>query len=88
MQVFEINWKKIEFDIWEELTVKELRKIAPYMQVQQGQEVETIYQIGSKLAVNEEEAKATIDSFTIEEFEKFGEFIGWLIDVKKKTIVS
>lgn len=88
MKLFEINGKKIEFDIWEELTVKELRKITPFIQwAERWSEVEMTIWFAKALSVNAEETEATIDSFTMEEFEKFGEFIWQLIDIKKKMIV-
>lgn len=85
MKIFEVNWKKIEFDIGEELTVKDLRKIAPYMtDMKSWQEIETIIQIGTRLSTNQEESEKVLESLTMSEFEEFATFISWLIDVKKK----
>lgn len=89
MKVFEHEGKELTFEIGEELTVKELRKIAPFMQgIIPWQEIESIYQIGVKLSNNEEEAKVFIDSLNIDWFTKFSEFISEMIDVKKKMMKS
>lgn len=88
MKVFEINGKKIEFDMGEEMTVKELRKISPFLQGSEPwKEIEMTVQFAKALAIDPVEAEKTIDSLSIQEFEEFWKFIWNMIDVKKKTIL-
>lgn len=82
MKSIELSGKTIEFNIGDEITVKELRKVYPFLQ-NQTNEVEMMYNIVCALSVTENVGDI-VDSLNTADFAKLGEFVGQLIEVKKK----
>lgn len=84
MKVFEIWDKKIELNIWEALTVWEMRKIYPFtVDVVKWQEIEMVVNVIKSLS-SQVDVEDIINSLSIEEFTKLSEDIVALINQKKK----
>ena len=81
IKVWEIEFT---FDIQEELTIKNLRKIYPIIQKNDGNEIEMIIGIVKALAV-EENVEEILDGLSIAQFTELSEQITPLLDTQKKT---
>lgn len=84
MKVFEINEKKVQLSIWEEITVKEMRVIYPFLDANtKGQEIEMLISICKNLSPDADVEQVLL-SFNMEEFKAFSERFAKLFDIKKK----
>ena len=80
MKTITIWEKAITLDIWEDITVKELRKIYPVLNKYGDNEIEMIIQVCIALWGDEE----VLDSLTTEEFKSLSETVAGFIETKKK----
>ena len=84
MQKIKVWEIEITLDIAEELTIKNLRKIYPIIQKNDGNEIEMIVWIVKALAV-EENVEEILDGLSIAQFTELSEQITPLLDTQKKT---
>ena len=84
MQKIKVWEIEITLDIAEELTIKNLRKIYPIIQKNDGNEIEMIIGIVKALAV-EENVEEILDGLSIAQFTELSEQITPLLDTQKKT---
>ena len=84
MQKIKVWEIEITLDIAEELTIKNLRKIYPIIQKNDGNEIEMIIEIVKALAV-EENVEEILDGLSIAQFTELSEQITPLLDTQKKT---
>lgn len=84
MQKIKVWEIEITLDIQEELTIKNLRKIYPIIQKNDGNEIEMIIWIVKALAV-EENVEEILDGLSIAQFTELSEQITPLLDTQKKT---
>ena len=84
MQKIKVWEIEITLDIAEELTIKNLRKIYPIIQKNDGNEIEMIIWIVKALAV-EENVEEILDGLSIAQFTELSEQITPLLDTQKKT---
>ena len=88
MRTFKFWDKEIVLNIWEELTVKELRKIQPILKKnEEGAEVEMVVSIIIALS-DDPNIEEVVNSLNLKEFTKLSEAITDLMNTEKKTTKS
>jgi hypothetical protein len=83
MKTIKLSKVSIELDIWESLTVKDMRKIYPIIKNTADNEVEMVVQFIKALSIDPN-IEAVVDTLSIEDFTKLWESIGQLLNEKKK----
>ena len=84
MKEIKLSNTTIKLDIWEELRVKDLRKIQPYISEQKKwQEIDMIVNIVKALSPDEN-VEETIDNLNMEDFTNLSEQVGEIINTQKK----
>jgi len=87
MKTIQVGEKKVTLDIWEELRVKDLRKIAPILTRQkEGEEIQMILDIVEALWGKEQ--AEIVDEMNIEEYREFSQEVTKLLDTQKKIVKS
>ena len=84
MKEIKLSNTTIKLDIWEEIRVKDLRKIQPYISEQKkGEEIDMIVNIVKALSPDEN-IEETIDNLNMEDFTSLSEQVGEIINTQKK----
>ena len=84
MKEIKLSNTTIRLDIWEEVRVKDLRKIQPFISEQkQWQEIDMIVNIIKALSPDEN-IEETIDNLNMEDFTSLSEQVGEIINSQKK----
>ena len=85
MKEIKLSNTTIRLDIGEEIRVKDLRKIQPYISEQKKwQEIDMIVNIVKALSPDEN-IEETIDNLNMEDFTSLSEQVGEIINTQKKT---
>ena len=84
MKTIKVGDKEIILNIWEEITIREFRKIQPIIKEKQSQEIEMIISIIMSLS-DDKDIEEKLNWLNIEEFTKLSEEITKLLQVEKKT---
>ena len=85
MKEIKLSNTTIKLDIWEELRVKDLRKIQPYIsQQKKWEEIDMIINIIKALSPDEN-IEEIIDNLNMEDFTSLSEQVGEIINTQKKT---
>ena len=84
MKEIKLSNTTIRLDVWEEVRVKDLRKIQPFISEQkQWQEIDMIVNIIKALSPDEN-IEETIDNLNMEDFTSLSEQVGEIINTQKK----
>lgn len=83
MKTITIGEKKINLNIGDELTVRELRRVYPLISKYADNDIELIIQVVIALSDNEK-AEEVVESLNQKEFAELSKQIGELLDTKKK----
>lgn len=84
MKIIKLSSVEFKLDIWEELRVKDLRKIQPIIaKHKQGEEIEMVIDLVN--ALSSEDVTEKIDNLNIEDFTLLSEEVTKLLDTQKKT---
>ena len=84
MKEIKLSNTTIKLDIWEEIRVKDLRKIQPFIsQQKQWEEIDMIVNIVKALSPDEN-IEETIDNLNMEDFTSLSEQVGEIINTQKK----
>lgn len=84
MQKITVGEKVFELNIWEQLTVRDLRIIFPLVKQYADNEIEMVVQFMKALSA-ETDIEEKVNSLTVEEFTEVASKIAELIDQKKKN---
>lgn len=84
MKTIKVNGQEFELNIWEELTVKELRIIYPIIKQNTDNEIEMVIQF-FKAFSSDKEVEDKINKLNIEDFTELSNYIAELITQKKNS---
>lgn len=84
MKTIKLTNVEFNLDIWDELRVKDLRKIQPIISKQKPwEEIEMVIELINALSI--EDVSEKIDNLNIADFTKLSEEITKMLDTQKKT---